>query len=73
LADVIVGVGEAVGAKPYGEIEVEDRSLGRLRGLTEADVDAAVLQYEAWFRFWSWPFRATLWVANVIYRLLRRA
>ncbi len=73
LAGVVVGVGMAVGAKPYAQSEVEDRSLGRLKGLTEAAVDAAVLQNERWFRFWSWPIRATLTIANAIYRILRRA
>ena len=35
LGDVLWGMSEAVGAPPYPEPEIEDRSLGRLPGLDE--------------------------------------
>ncbi len=38
---------EALGVKPWGEPEIEDRSLGPLRGLEPEDWDAAVRAYHA--------------------------
>ena len=56
---VIQGVEQAVGALPYGQAEPEgDRSLGRLPGLAQEDVTAAVEAHGAWVARWSKPFVA---------------
>jgi len=49
---VLEAAARLAGAPPYPVPEQEeDRSLGRLPGLAEADVNEAVRAYEAWF----WP------------------
>jgi hypothetical protein len=62
---VLEAVGRLAGAQPYPNPEAEDRSLGRLPGLSQADVDEAFRNYTAWL----WPQAKLLLAAS---RLVRR-
>jgi hypothetical protein len=58
LADVVIEMTRFVGAAPWPETEVGDRSLGRLSGLTTSDVDRAVRQHARWVEHLSKPLIA---------------
>jgi hypothetical protein len=62
LGGVLMEMAENVGARPYPEPEVEDRSLGELPGLIPPDLDAAVRKHsesmEPWIRVISGTIRA---------------
>jgi hypothetical protein len=58
LGDVLMGVGDAVGAAPYPEREPEDRSLGRLPGLESDALDTAIQEHGERIERWSQPFIA---------------
>lgn len=69
LGDVVDGMTRLVGAKRWPEPEMEeDRSLGRLSGLTSTDVDVAVDQHQRWGERWSKPLmalsRVVMWWVN---------
>jgi hypothetical protein len=73
LVSVLNGVGERVGARPYPEPEVEDRSLGRLQGLGPSDLESAVQEYSRSMDRWSFPIIATIKLAEVAARPLLAA
>jgi hypothetical protein len=52
LGGVLMEMDKQIGARPYPEPEVEDRTLGRFPGLTSADLDAAVQRYSQSFDRW---------------------
>jgi hypothetical protein len=70
LGEILDGVAAAVGATPYPSAEPpEDRTLGRLSGLTEADLGRFVAAYSAWFNRWS---NSPLHVGRAMARITRR-
>ena len=58
LGDVLSGIVEAVGAKPYPEPEdrAEDRTLGRLRDLEPDDLETVIRQHGSERDAWLKPF-----------------
>ena len=58
LGDVVIGMTRLVGASPWPEVEQEDRSLGRLAGLTPRDVDRAIKRHARYVEHWSKPLIA---------------
>ena len=48
VREVMTAMTGSLGARPYPEPEVEDRSLGRLPGLEPADMKAALAEHGAW-------------------------
>ena len=65
LGDVVIAMDRVLGCKPYPEPEIEDRSLGPLRGLTRDDYDVAVAEYGA-------SMEKSVRVAGVAGSVLRR-
>ena len=58
LGDVVIEMTRLIGASPWPEMEIEDRSLGRLAGLTPADVDRVTRQHARYIEHWSKPLIA---------------
>jgi hypothetical protein len=54
LGDVSTGVETALDQMGILS-ETEDRTLGRLPGFDEAQLEAAIRAHGRWFSFWSWP------------------
>ncbi len=73
LGSVLNGVGDRVGARPYPDPEVENRSLGRLPGLEPSDLESAIQEYSRWMDRRSFPMIATLKLADVTTRPLLAA
>ena len=70
LGGVLIEMAEIVGARPYPEPEVEDRSLGRLPGLRPADLDAAVRKHSASMEPWIRVIAGTIRAAELVSRPL---
>jgi hypothetical protein len=68
LGGVLMEMDKQVGARPYPEPEVEDRTLGRFPGLTSAHLDAAVEHY--WQSFDRWLTRISVAVKAVAFASL---
>lgn len=58
LGEVVIEMTRLVGGAPWPETESEDRSLGRLAGLTPPDVDRAIKQHARYMEHWSKPLIA---------------
>jgi len=70
LGAIMVGMAERVGAPPYPEPEIEDRSLGRLPGLEASDFEAAFREYSRSMKPWVWATVASSYAAELVLILL---
>jgi hypothetical protein len=65
---IVIEMPRLVGAAPWPEPEIEDRSLGRLPDLTATDVEVAYRKHERWVEHWSKPLvalsRVVMWWIN---------
>jgi hypothetical protein len=73
LGGVLMEMAENVGARPYPEPEVEDRSLGRLPGLRPSDLDAAVRKHSETMEPWIRVIAGTIKAAELVSRPLMAA
>jgi hypothetical protein len=58
LGDVVIEMTRLVAASPRPEVEIEDRSLGRLAGMTPPHLERAIRQHARYVAHWSKPLIA---------------